>query len=45
VGRINIEIPDDIHRIIKSECALKGMVLSDYIAAALEKKLTKEEKK
>ncbi|MBN1156724.1 hypothetical protein JXA85_03850 [Candidatus Woesearchaeota archaeon] len=45
MGRINIEIPDEIHRLIKSECALKGIVLSDYIANAIEKTLVREERK
>ena len=42
MGRINIEIPDDVHRKLKSVCALNGLTLIDYINEALKDKLSRE---
>ena len=42
MGRINIEIPDDIHRRAKSVSALKGVTLFDYINLAIQEKLKRE---
>ena len=41
MGRINIEIPTDIHRKLKSVSALKGVTLIEYVNQALEEKLSK----
>jgi|GEM_PF-3512244 hypothetical protein len=42
MGRVNIEIPDEIHRKVKSLCALRETTLIDFINAALREKLAKE---
>ncbi len=42
MGRVNISIPDDIHRRIKAVSALKGGTLIDYVNLAIEEKLKKE---
>lgn len=36
VARIHYEIPDDLHRQVKAEAALRGMTLKDFLIAALE---------
>ena len=41
VARIHYEIPDDLHRKVKSEAALKGLTLKDFIIRALEEALRK----
>ena len=42
MGRINVEIPDDIHRKAKAVSALKGITLIDYINLAIQEKLRRE---
>ena len=42
MGRVNIEIPDNAHRKMKSVCALKGLTIIDYINEALKEKLNRE---
>ncbi len=34
--RINIDIPAEVHRAAKSEAALQGVPLRDYVVRALE---------
>ena len=36
VARIHYEIPDDLHRRIKSAAAMKGQTLKDFLIAALQ---------
>jgi len=38
---INIEIPDDLHKKIKIQCAVEEMTLKEYIIKALESKIKK----
>ncbi len=40
--RINIEIPEEIHKQLKIEAALKGIAIKDLIANILKKKAEKE---
>ena len=42
MGRINIEIKDEVHRKAKAFSAIKGITLIEYINNILEKKLTRE---
>jgi hypothetical protein len=35
-------IPDDVHKLAKSAAALSGMLLRDYIAAAIKEKVARE---
>jgi hypothetical protein len=35
---INIEIPDDLHKKIKTACVMNDMTMKDYILLVLEKK-------
>ena len=39
--RINIEIPDDVHKELKLEAVRKDKALKDFIVEALEKSLKK----
>jgi predicted HicB family RNase H-like nuclease len=39
---INIEIPDELHRKVKIQCAIEEMTLKDFIALALEEKTKKK---
>jgi len=39
MGRINIEIPDEIHRKVKSASALQAITLVQYINKAIEEEL------
>lgn len=39
VARIHYEIPDELHRQVKAQAALRGMTLKDYLIAALEASL------
>jgi len=45
MGRINIEIPDEIHRKMKSTCALKGTVLESFINEAVSERLKQDQKR
>ena len=38
MGRINIEIDDDVHRKLKSLCALHGKTIIEFINETLEEK-------
>ena len=42
MGRINIEIPADVHRKAKVYCAENGITLIEFIAKAIEEKLRKK---
>ncbi|NOZ80589.1 MAG: hypothetical protein GXP63_02855 [DPANN group archaeon] len=42
MGRINIELPDDIHRQMKASCALRGIILEEFINQAVTESLQKE---
>ncbi len=37
--RINVELPDNLHRRVKAAAALAGMSLRDYVVAVLEGEL------
>lgn len=37
--RINVEMPDELHRRVKSAAALAGLSLRDYLIAILEGRL------
>lgn len=41
MGRINIDLSEDLHKQIKVICALKDTTLRDYIVSALESELSK----
>lgn len=41
---INIEIPDDLHKKAKVQCAIDEVSLKDFMIKALEEKLKKKEK-
>lgn len=36
MARIHYEIPDDLHRKVKAEAAMRGQTLKDFVIAALE---------
>jgi len=40
--RINIEIPEETHRQLKIEAALKGTAIKDLIISILKRKVEKE---
>jgi predicted HicB family RNase H-like nuclease len=42
--RVNIEIPDEVHKKAKVASAMAGISLKDLINAAIEEKLKKEGK-
>jgi len=39
MGRVNIILKDDLHRQVKSACALRGETLGEYIRTAVVSKL------
>ena len=39
---INIEIPDELHKKIKIQCAIEEVTLKDYVVSVLEEKLKKK---
>ena len=39
MARINIELPQDLHRKAKAQAALKGVNLKDYIISAIDEKM------
>lgn len=41
MGRINIELSEDLHRQLKVVCALKGITIREYIISAVESELSK----
>ena len=43
--RINIEIPEELHKKAKIACAMQEKTLRDYIVKALEDSLSKEKTK
>jgi predicted HicB family RNase H-like nuclease len=45
MSRINIEIPDEVHRKLKAACALRDIVLKDYIEEALKEALRNDKDK
>jgi len=42
MGRVNIEIPDEVHQKAKVACALKNKTLIEFINEAISEKLKKE---
>lgn len=40
--RVNIEIPEEVHKKAKIVCAVQGITMKDYLVKALEEKLSKE---
>lgn len=45
VARIHYEIPDDLHRQVKSHAALEGKTLKQYVIDALAAAVATAEKK
>jgi predicted HicB family RNase H-like nuclease len=45
MARIHYEIPDSIHREAKSQAALHGVTLKDYITAAISEKVARDAKR
>jgi hypothetical protein len=41
MGRINIELPEELHKKLKVVCALKGITIKEYIISAVESELSK----
>ena len=41
MGRINIELPEELHKKLKVVCAMKGMTIKDYIISTLESEISK----
>jgi len=39
---INIEIPDELHKKVKIQCAVDEMTLKEFIVKALEEKLKRK---
>jgi len=37
--RINIELPEELHKKIKIDCAVKDTTIKDYIKEVLDKKV------
>lgn len=37
--RINIELPEELHKKIKVECAIKDITIKEYIQEVLDKKI------
>lgn len=44
MARVHYEIPDDLHRRIKSTAALKGQTLKEFLIEALEEAAVADEK-
>ncbi len=42
--RVNIEIPDELHKKIKVSCAMKQTTIKEYIKDVLEKRLRDKRK-
>jgi predicted HicB family RNase H-like nuclease len=42
MGRVNIEIPDEVHKKMKVVCAMRGITLIEFINEALEEKLKRK---
>ncbi len=45
VARIHYEIPDDLHRRVKSAAALQGVTLKDFLIRVLEDALPDDRRK
>ena len=43
--RVNIEIPEELHKKAKVICAINGKTLREYIIDSLQDKLSKEKTK
>ncbi len=41
MARIHYEIPDELHRRVKSAAALEGVTLKEYVIRALEQSVAK----
>ena len=42
MGKVNIEIPDEVHKKIKVACAVNSITLIEFINNAVEEKLKRE---
>lgn len=42
MGRLNIKVPDDIHKQLKIECIVKEQTVQDYVNSILESNLLNE---
>jgi predicted transcriptional regulator len=42
MGRVNIEIPDELHKKVKIACAVNSTTLIEFINQAVEDKLKRE---
>jgi len=42
MGRVNIEIPDEVHKKIKVACAVNSITLIEFINQAVEERLARE---
>ena len=42
MSRVNIEIPDELHKRVKIACAVDSMTLIDFINKAVEDRLKRE---
>ncbi|MEM3126622.1 MAG: plasmid partition protein ParG [Candidatus Woesearchaeota archaeon] len=45
MGRVNIEINDELHKRMKVSCALKEKTIIDFVNKAIKEKLDKEKAK
>jgi predicted HicB family RNase H-like nuclease len=45
VARIHYEIPDDLHRRVKSAAALQGVTLKDFLIRVLEEAVPEDKRK
>lgn len=42
MGRVNIEIPDEVHKKVKVACAVSSITLIEFVNKAVEEKLKRE---
>jgi len=42
MGRVNIELPEELHKLAKVFCAENGITLIEFIKQAIEEKLKKK---
>jgi predicted HicB family RNase H-like nuclease len=45
MARVNIEVPDELHKKSKVACAIKGITLIEFINQAIDEKLKRKEEK
>lgn len=41
MGRINIELPENVHKELKVKCAIQGVSIKDYINGVLKERVLK----